>query len=131
VKDAYTKTDISRKTFERELPRLCSGEPEECPVELAHEIVYGGIEFAARYGFEPHRDFTAELADQVLDPPETHPRKHKVKFGKKGKPLFVPGPYDDEMRIRSILDTLERTAGKGKYDYIIGIGSPDFLDEDE
>ncbi len=129
IKDAYANADISLNKFERELPRMCSGAPEKCPVELAHKIVYGGMEYAARYGFQPHPDFTAQMADQVLDPPEVHPRKHEVKFGKDGKPFYVSGPYDDERKIKSILNTLTRTAGEGNFNFLAGIGPPDFFDD--
>lgn len=129
IKDSYANADFPLKNFERKLPRMCSGTPKKCPAELAHEIVYGGMEYAARYGFEPHPDFTAQHADQVLDPPETHPRKHKVKFGKDGKPFYISGPYDDERKINSIINTLMRTAGEGKFDYLIGVGPSEFFED--
>jgi hypothetical protein len=129
VKDAYANADYSQAKFLRELPRMCSNAPEECPVELAHEVIYGGLEYAQRYGFQPHHDFTAQHCDLVLDPPETHPRKNHVKFGQKGKPLFVSGPYDDEHRINSVLKTLMSTAGEGNFDYLVGFGTPEFFDE--
>jgi len=125
VKDAYANADFSRRQFERQLPKMCSGDPEECSIELAHEIIYGGLEYAKQYGFDPHPDFTQQMADQVLDPPETHPRTHKIKFGKDGKPFYFSGPYDDENKVRPIIQTLEKTAGKGNFNVIIGIGSPD------
>jgi len=129
IKDAYANADISKKKFERELPRMCSEAPRECPVELAHEIIYGGLEYAKRYGFDPHPDFTRQMADQVLDPPDAHPREGKVEFGKDGKPFFAAGPYDDERKINRVISTLRRTAGEGNFDYLYGIGSPDFFEE--
>jgi hypothetical protein len=87
-------------------------------------------EYAQRYGFPPHRDFTAQMCDQVLDPPETHARTNHVKFGKKGKPLFIAGPYDDERRIKSVINTLMSTAGEGNFDYVVGFGPPDISNED-
>ena len=104
-------------------------EPQTISVELAHEIVYGALEFAQKYGFEPHPDFTRLHADQVLDPPERHPRTHGVQFGQDGKPLYVSGPYEDERKIRRILHTLERTAGEGNFHYVIGFNEGDLFDE--
>lgn len=57
VKDAYWRSGISEKAFQRSLPELCFGEPEPCDPGFAHELIYGSIEFARKYGFEPHRDF--------------------------------------------------------------------------
>jgi hypothetical protein len=131
VKDAYAKTDISLRKFESELPNTCSGAPEPCSVELAHEIIYGGIEYAERYGFKPHIDFTAQFCDQVLDPPETHPRANNVAFGKDGKPFFVAGPYDDERKVGMVINTLTRTAGEGNFHYLAGLGPSGFIDDDD
>ncbi len=118
VKEAYTNADFPKSKFERNLPQMCSGKPLECSVELAHEIIYGGLEYAQRYGFSPHPDFTRQMADRVLDPPEAHPRTHNVEFGKDGKPFFIAGPYDDEYKIEQIIATLRRTAGEGNYHFL-------------
>lgn len=129
VKDATAEADYPLRRFEQELPLMCIGAPEECSVELAHEIIYGGLEYAQRYGFQPHPDFTAQLCDLVLDTPELHARTNKVKFGKKGKPFFVAGPNDDEQRIKSVMVTLMKTAGEGKFDYLVTFGPPDYFEE--
>jgi hypothetical protein len=129
IKDVLVETDYPRKRFERSLPKFCMHEPEEISVELAHEIVYGALEFARQYGFEPHPDFTRLHADQVLDPPETHPRTHKVEFGQDGKPLYMSGPYDDEYKIKRILQTLEQTAGEGNFHFVTGFGDVDLFDD--
>jgi hypothetical protein len=125
VKDAFTRTDLSIKSFKKHLSTMCGETPLECTPEFAHQLIYGAIEFAAKYGFQPHRDFTRQMADRVLDPPETYPRKKKIEFGKKGKPLYIAGPNDDKNKIRNIIDTLTRTAGAGKFDYIIGFDPTD------
>jgi hypothetical protein len=114
IKNAIWKSEITLKQFHRQLPRLCSDAPEKCEPGLAHELIYGAIEFARKYGFDPHTDF--QKASLVLDPPDAHPRKYQLKFGIEGKPLFVAGPYDD---VRAILAKLEQTAGPGNYDYIL------------
>lgn len=87
--------------------------------ELAHEIVYGGIEYAARFGFKPQRDFRD--SQYVLDPPAMHLRSGKVTFGKDGKPLFISGPYDN---VEAIVRQLMRTAGEGNFDYLVSLGEP-------
>lgn len=125
VKDAYANADFPRSTFERKLPKMCSGAPQECSVELAHEIIYGGLEYVERYGFKPHPDFTRQMVDKVLDPPEAHPRSGKVEFGKDGKPFFFAGPYDDKRRINQILNTLMRTAGEGNFTFVFPLSPSD------
>lgn len=122
IKDAYARTDISLAKFERALPDICRGHPEKISPELAHEVIYGALEYAERYGFQPNPDFKAQMVDQVLDAPDAHPRVDNVAFGKNGKPLFISGPYDDERKSKFIFDTLTRTAGEGNFDFILGIG---------
>ena len=117
VKDAFWKSDYSLKRFNKELPQLCSGEPEVCDIALAHVLVYGAIDFARRYGFEPHPDF--KLASMVLDPPGTYPSRGGLEFGRDGKPFFIAGPYDNA---KAILTKLEQTAGQGNYDYLVALG---------
>jgi hypothetical protein len=120
VKNALWETDVSRNRFERDLPRMCSDAPELCEAALAHAIIYGAVDYARQYGFEPHRDFAK--ASLVLDPPDTHVPTHQVEFGNKGKPLFVSGPHDNP---RAIVNQLLRTAGEGNFDYIVGFSDSD------
>ena len=122
IKDVFTRTDYSLNRFERELPKLCSGAPQQCSVELAHEVIYGGLEYAEKLGFQPHPDYHKQMADLMLDPPDAHPRVDHVAFGKDGKPLYVSGPYDDEQKINFVMKTLTRTCGTGNFDYLVGFG---------
>jgi len=92
-------------------------------------MIYGSIEYAKRYELDPHPDFTQELADQILDPPDAHPRQGNIPFGRAGKPFYVAGPYDDYKKIDRILKALMRTAGEGNFDYMVGIGDADFFEE--
>ena len=131
VKDVYTKTDIPISKFEKLLPKMFNGSMEKCSVELAHEVVYGALEYADRYGFKPHPDFKALMADMLLDEPDAHPREDHVVFGKNGKPFYISGPYDDERKRQFIFNTLMNTAGEGNFDYVIGMdGLMDELDEE-
>ncbi|MEL7227989.1 MAG: DNA-binding response regulator, partial [Cyanobacteria bacterium J06576_12] len=43
----------------------------------------------------------------------------QLAFGKDGKPFYVSGPYDQPQQI---IQTLERSVGKGNYDYLIQAG---------
>jgi len=122
IKDVFTRTDYSLNRFERELPKLCSGAPQQCSVELAYEVIYGGLEYAEKLGFQPHPDYHKQMADLMLDPPDAHPRVDHVAFGKDGKPLYVSGPYDDEQKINFVMKTLTRTCGTGNFDYLVGFG---------
>jgi hypothetical protein len=105
---------------------MCSNAPEKCSPEFTHEVIYSGLEYAEKIGFQPHTDYKTQMADLILDPPDAHPRVDHVPFGKDGKPLFFTGPYDDEHKISFVINTLNRTCGEGNYHYIEGwAGNPD------
>ncbi len=117
LKDTYFNADIPRGEFQNDaLPTMyrAAGKPTKISLDLAHEIIYGGIEYAKQFGFRPHRDFAQ--SQSILDPPDAYPRTGKVKFGKDGKPFFVSGPYDN---VDAILRQLARTAGEGNYHYMM------------
>ena len=120
VKDAFWKSDLSLKQFNRQLPQLCAEDPALCDVDLAHEMIYGSIEYAQKYGFEPHHDYAQ--ATLILDPPEMHLHKNRVTFGKDGKPFFISGPNDNA---KMIFDKLMHTAGEGNFEFLMGFDGMD------
>ena len=128
LKDTYYHVDIPASVFRHEaLPtmyRSTSG-PISIPPELAHEIIYGGIDYAAQFHFRPHRDFRD--SQYLLDPPEMHPRTGQVAFGKDGQPFYIAGPHDHP---DAIMRQLLRTAGEGHFHYLmpLGEGLEDFGD---
>jgi hypothetical protein len=116
VKDAYFNVDILPSEFQREfLPKIFSsaGTPTSISPDVAHEIVYGGVEYAKQFGFRPHADF--KRAQLVLDPPELHPRTGTVTFGKDGKPFYVSGPHDNP---EAIMRQLARVTGEGNFHFM-------------
>jgi hypothetical protein len=124
LKDTFCNANVPPEQFRREvMHKIFPKRPLSISPALAHEIIYGGIEYAAQFGFRPQRDF--KDSQYVLDPPDMHPRSGKVKFGYEGKPLFVAGPYDD---VNAIVNQLRRTAGEGNFNYMIGMGAPPFED---
>lgn len=126
VKNAFFRTDIRPKRLPRLLLEFC-GDPEPCPVEYAHQLIYGAVEYAHRYGIEPHPDYNE--TSLVLDPPGTHPSNAEIEFGKDGKPYFISGPDDN---VNQIMAKLKRTAGDGDFDFLLGFGQPEFEEfEDE
>jgi len=121
LKNTYCNADIPPEQFHRDyLPKAFSERPPvDISPRLAHEIIYGGIEYAAQFGFHPHADF--KRSRYILDPPDLHPRNGAVEFGHNGKPLYIEGPYDNT---DAILRQLARTAGQGNFHYLIQVAGP-------
>jgi hypothetical protein len=121
LKNTFFNADIPAAQFQRDYMSEIFSEmpPVDVSPALAHEIIYGGIEYAAQFGFRPHRDF--RHSQHVLDPPDLHPHIGTVEFGKDGKPFYIQGPYDN---VDAILRQLERTTGEGNYHYLMQIAGP-------
>lgn len=93
---------------------------KDCPVELAHQMIYASIEYAAQFGFEPERDFA--LSQYMLEPRGELQETYKITFGRNGKPFFIAGPDDNVARI---MRQLEKTAGAGNFDFLAPMGDMD------
>lgn len=87
--------------------------PLEAPVDLARHLVWGGVAYARRLGFEPHPDFGP--AAEHLAPLEG---PSAIGFGRYGKPFYTQGPFDDADRI---LRTLRERVG-GECNFIVAAG---------
>lgn len=95
-----------------------------CSAELAHQIIYGAVEYAANLGFRPHKGFL--LSRHMLNKRETVPPNNELEFGRDGKPLYFSGPRDSPGRI---LKHLEARLGKEGFHYIVATGSPEDYDD--
>ncbi len=128
VKDALVKLNVPRSALQRHVERIFRGDQEPCDAAFAHQLVYGAIAFARKYGFEPHEDFYRLGAHKILDPPGSHPEPYDIKFGKDGKPVYIAGPYDSPSFVNKVLDTLERTA-PGKYHFVAPLSDEDLFED--
>jgi hypothetical protein len=119
VKNCLWRADVSLNTFHKRLPQMV-GTPERCEPSLAHQLIYGAINYAQRWGFQPDADFKA--AGQILEPRGSLPENHDIEYGQDGKPLFIAGPYDNS---RWVIDKLIETAGEGNFDYAMPLEDPE------
>jgi hypothetical protein len=85
--------------------------PVEAPIELAQHLVFGAVDYARTFGFEPAPGFSA-ASDHLGE--WTGPSA--ITFGLDGKPHFIQGPHDDSAKI---LKTLRRSAGDGNFDFTV------------
>lgn len=84
----------------------------ECPIELAHQMIYQSIDYAEQFGFHPNQDFAS--SQYLLVPRGELEEPYHLTFGRNGKPFFIAGPDDN---VAHILRQLEKTAGSGNYDF--------------
>ncbi len=115
LKNTFANASFSRARYEDEIHGKIFAKVEEmtCPLELAHQMIYASIDYAAQFGFEPQADFA--LSQYLLAPRGELKEPYKITFGQNGKPFFVAGPRDNVQRI---IRQLEKTAGPGNFDYL-------------
>ena len=126
IKDSSNSSNIGNDLFFNEvIPRLYSGTPPlDIEANLAHEIIWGAVEYARELGFEPHRNFRD--SQRVLDPPDAFPRDGAIDFGYQDRPLYIPAPDDNQAAvIRRLIDSV----GLGNFYYLPRGDVPDEVAE--
>lgn len=131
VKNAFL-TVLSPGGYQSLVERFRGGKPL-VPVEpeYARKLVEDAAEYAAKLGFEPHRDYRkAKVVFGAIDMGLCDAR---FRFGKDDKPFYCSGPSDSPARREKILDILTKHCGADGFHYIVGFGDSGFhqLDGDE
>ena len=126
VKDAHYLFNISESEYKRMISSNGQLDLISISYELAHNIVYAGLEFAKELGFNPHKDFS--VAKYILEEDTDEVELIEIECGHEGKPMFVKSEWQSEQEANRIIAQLERSVGKGNYDYII---PEKFNEEDE
>jgi hypothetical protein len=90
-------------------------EPECC-----RKLVEGAVQYAADLGLPPHPDYRVAKLLFGSIPAENCTRQFV--YGKEGKPLFMPGPFDDGARRQQVLHALDEHCGPDGYHYVLGPG---------
>ena len=122
VKETSFIYDIDPYSYQENIKGMAQGMNVKfikIDANLAHNIIYGAVEFAEDCGIEPHKDFT-NVTEYILDPVESVDYM-EVHFGdENGKPYYFAGPYDDS---KKIIATLRKTVGEGNFNYTMPLGS--------
>jgi hypothetical protein len=118
LKNTFANAGFSTTRYHNEVRGRIFRETKSksCPIELAHQMIYASIDYAAQFGFTPERDFA--ISQYLLAPRGELAETYKLTFGNNGRPLFVAGPHDNSARI---IRQLDKTAGPGNYDYLMPI----------
>jgi hypothetical protein len=125
LKNTNYDANLSAEEYRHMLHGLEQNTPMKiCPPELAHQLIYEAIDYAAQFGFKPQKDF--KWSRLILEKRGVLKEPYQLTFGRDGKPFYVSGPYDN---VQAIIARLEKTVGPGNYDYLIQTGEPSF-DED-
>ena len=120
LKSTFCNADVPLRSYEDEFRVRYSGNlgAERCSATLAHQIIYGAIDYAASLGFQPHQDFVQTR--HVLEERDQIPPNPALEFGHDGKPLYITGLDDDEDRVDQILGHLTNRLGEDGFHFMIG-----------
>jgi hypothetical protein len=115
VKDAFTRYFLTDRDFEPLRRTIRDRQPMvKADLDLVARIIREGVNYAAKLGFDPPKDFKdAAILLAGADPDASNAR---VPLGKDGKPFFVAGPHDDA---RKILAKLEKAVGRDGFHFIM------------
>lgn len=95
---------------EYELDELLNDKDEACSYELAHNILWGAIDFADEIGLKPHKDFakTQYFLEEDTDEIEFI----DIEFGKSGRPIVCTSNEGNRSRL---IATLDKTIGRENF----------------
>ena len=132
VKDTVYQFNIPGFEFDQYINEFSDHEKLiSCDYVLAHNIIYGSIEFADEFEFLPHKDFT-NVTKYILEEDDENVDLMDIEFGKNGKPFVVAEIGNEPV---NVISQLEKTAGPGNFEVIYidenGFGHDYFDDEDD
>lgn len=82
----------------------------------AHAVVVEGLHYAESFGLAPHRDYPKLAPIWTGIPVGQMPPG--LELGRNGRPCYIVGPYDDDVKQMRILRSLESHAGKGNFESV-------------
>ena len=85
----------------------------------ARKLIQDAAAYAAGLGLPTAKDTSA--IEAIFGDVDASACTDTFTFGKNGKPFFVGGPNDTPARIRTIIQTLEKSRGTGGWDYLVEV----------
>jgi hypothetical protein len=128
VKDAWYLFNISMGEYRSVLERFDEMEDlelESCDYIIAHNIIYGALDYAAECGIEPPESY--RLASMILDEDTEDIPLIELPLGIEGKPCLTLFP--DDPRQTYYLKQLQKNVGEGNF--MVISEDPDDYDYDD
>jgi len=118
VKNTTYFFNYSPAEYEIQIQKMIHLTIKKIPYEMAHNIVYAGLDYASELGLNPHKDFTS-LTRFILEEDTDDVELIDIECGHKGKPFYIQGQFDSEQMAKRVIAQLERAVGKGNYDFAL------------
>lgn len=118
IKDTYYLYNLSETKYREQIYNISEQMSFDlCNYSLIHNIVFSGLKFAKKFGFNPVKDFTS-TTKYMLEEENANIEQIDIECGENGKPLYMRGPFESELKAKQIVEQLENTAGIGNYRFI-------------
>lgn len=128
VKDTFWRFNESDFEFDSFLEKFSNHGPvEKISYELAHNIIFAGLEYAEDLGIKAHKDFL-RTTQYFLEEDTDAIALIDIECGQNGMPVYVKGPNDDDARVNQIIGILEKSVGPDGFRFLID--EDDYEDED-
>ncbi len=116
LRDTFYSFNISQQNYEAMLQRMNKNVSLiPCSYQLAHNIIYGSIEYAEQFGFYPEKNFA--ITEYILEEDNEDIPLMDINFGYKGKPTIL---LLQDNSSENDINTLRKNAGEGNY-YLFNI----------
>jgi len=124
VKDAfytdYRKIETTAELLEKIFP---SGDYKEVTAACGRKLVERAVTYAQSLGFAPAKDY--KMAARVFGGISPDSCSEDFTFGYEGKPMYIQGPNDSQVKADRISMALERKLGKGNFHFTLAVGGFD------
>jgi len=124
VKNAFPSLPTPQEYRELRASMEANQKLVEADLNLVAKVLREAIAYAGELGFKPQRDYYD--ARRILGDADPDACDVEVPLGAKdGKPLFIPGPYDNARRI---IARLTRKLGPDGFYFMVPVEVDDFPD---
>jgi hypothetical protein len=94
----------------------------------ARKLLREASGYAGSLGFRPHRNFTA--AEALFGEVNTDDCDTVFRFGRDGKPCYIPGPNETQGEICKTVQQLRNRVGDDGFTYFVPADEFEFADDD-
>ncbi|MBF0131633.1 MAG: hypothetical protein HQL75_03490 [Magnetococcales bacterium] len=101
------KDSFFRIISEHEYQHFIGNSPQKMETihpACARKLIEGSVEFAHQYGIAPHKEYKTVML--IFGDFDSDVCPSSYEYGKDGEPLFIPGPYDSQKKIKEIFEKI-------------------------
>ena len=115
IKDVMFKS-VERDVFEMYVDSMDAGSPiVSVDPSYARKLLRDLAAWSQSIGFAPHRDFAA--VERMFGDVSADTSDAVFRFGRDGKPVYIPGPNDNALLIRRRIEQLQKYLGDNGFGF--------------